>query len=89
VADPGRRELSKGIVEKLAEVTDRHHQIDDWELSEYTHRFQEWIDHFKGNASPIPWQEILLAQNRREMVAVVERDEAARQVFEDVFRPEP
>ncbi len=89
VADPGRGELSKGIVEKLAEVTERYHQIDDWELSEHTHGFKEWVDHFKGSASPIPWQDILVAQDRPDMVAVVERDEAARQVFEDVFGPEP
>jgi uncharacterized phage-associated protein len=88
VADPGRGELSKGIVEKLAEVTERYRNIDDWELSEQTHEFKEWADHFQGSASPIPWQDILLAQNRSEMVAVVERDEAARQVFDDVFGPE-
>jgi uncharacterized phage-associated protein len=89
VADPGRGELSKGIVEKLAAVTERYRNIDDWELSEQTHEFKEWADHFKGSPSPIPWQEILQAQNKPEMVAVVERDEAARQVFDDVFGPEP
>lgn len=89
VADPGRGELSRGIVEKLTEVTERYHQIDDWELSERTHEFKEWADHFKGSASLIRWQDILQAQNKPEMVAVVERDEAARQVFEDVFGPEP
>ena len=88
MADPGRGELSKGIVEKLAEVTERYRNIDDWELSEQTHEFKEWADHFKGSASPIPWQDILLAQNKSVMVAVVERDEAARQVFDDVFGPE-
>ncbi len=89
VRDPGRGELSKGIVEKLAEVTQRYRDIDDWELSELTHAFREWADHFKGNASPIPWQEILQAQNKPEMIASIERDEAARQVFDDVFGPEP
>ena len=64
-------------MEKLAEVTERYHQIDDWELSEHTHGFKEWVDHFKGSASPIPWQDILVAQDRPDMVAVVERDEAA------------
>ena len=54
VADPGRGELSKGIVEKLAEVTERYHQIDDWELSERTHEFKEWADHFNGMREPDP-----------------------------------
>jgi uncharacterized phage-associated protein len=89
VGDPGRGELSKSIVEKLTEVTERYRDIDDWELSELTHEFKEWADNFKDCASPIPWQEILRAQDKPEMVAIVERDEAARQVFEDVFGPEP
>ena len=89
VADPGRGELSKGIVEKLTEVTERYRSTDDWELSELTHQFKEWRDNFKGSASPIAWQEMLQAQNKPDMIAVVDRDEAARQVFEDIFGPEP
>jgi len=89
VTDPGRGELSSGIVEKLAEVTERYRDVDDWELSEQTHQFPEWADHYRGSVSPIPWQDILRAQNKGAMVADVERDEAARQVFDDVFGPQP
>src|SRR6516165_6657778 len=70
VADPGRGELSKGIVEKLTEVTERYRDIDDWELSERTHEFPEWIEHYHGDAAPIPWESIVRAQDRPEMVAV-------------------
>ena len=52
VADPGRGELSRSIVEKLGEVTERYRNIDDWELSEQTHELKEWADHFKGSATP-------------------------------------
>src|SRR5438874_6518562 len=85
VADPGRGELSKGIVEKLAEVTERYRHIDDWELSERTHEFPEWANHYGGDASPIPWQDILLAQDKPEMIAIIERDEVARQVLDNIF----
>ena len=88
VADPGRGELSKGIVQKLLEVTKRYADLDDWELSERTHEFKEWAAHFRGEISPIPWQDILRAQGKPEMIAVVERDEAARQTFDDVFGPD-
>ena len=88
VADPGRGELSKGIVQKLLEVTKRYAELDDWELSERTHEFKEWADHFRGEVSPIPWQDILMAQGKPEMIAVVERAEAARQTFDDVFGPD-
>jgi len=85
VADPGRGELSKGIVQKLLEVTKRYAELDDWELSERTHEFREWADHFHGETSPIPWQDILRAQGKPQMIAVVERDQAAKQTFDDVF----
>jgi hypothetical protein len=81
--------LSAGIIQKLSEVTDRYRGLNDWELSERTHEFQEWAGHFHGEASPIPCQDILLAQGKLEMIAVVERDELARQTFDDVFGPEP
>lgn len=89
VSDPGRGELSKGIVKKLADVAERYRHIDDWELSELTHKFQEWSDNFHGGgASPIPREQMLQAQGRPELVEVVERGEAARRVFDDVFGPE-
>ena len=89
VKDPGRGELSNGVVEKLTEVTERFRQTDDWALSEKTHEFAEWSRHFSGGSSPIPWQDVLEAQGKAEMIPAVERDEAARRVFDDVFGPEP
>ena len=88
VANPDRDELSKGIVEKLTEVVERYRFIDDWALSEHTHEFQEWVDHYQSPSSPIPWQDILRAQGKPELIAVVEREEAAREVFDDVFGSE-
>jgi hypothetical protein len=75
-------------VVKLTEVTERHRQMDDWELSEWTHGFKEWVDHYKGDSSFIPWQAILLAQDKPEMVDVVVREESARQTIDDIFGPE-
>ena len=85
VADPGRGELSKAIVEKLTEITERCRNLDEFALSELTHEFPEWANHFDSGSNAIPWQEILEAQNKSEMVAVVEREEEARRVFDDVF----
>jgi len=89
VADPGRGELSKGIVNKLTEIAERYRGIDDWELSERTHEFREWVENSAGGgANPIPWRDVLHAQSRPEMVAVVEREEAARQALDAIFGPE-
>jgi uncharacterized phage-associated protein len=88
IADPGRGELSKGIVEKLSEITERYRNLDDWELSELTHGFKEWVENYQGGSVLIPWQAILSAQNRPEMIGVVEREEAERHVLDDVFGTE-
>jgi uncharacterized phage-associated protein len=84
--DPGRGKLSKGEIEKLTEVTERFRTMDDWELSEYTHEFPEWKQHHEPGAStPIPWQEMLEAQGKAELVEIVERNEAARQYLDSLF----
>ena len=46
--DPGRGKLSKGEIEKLTEVADRYRAMDDWELSEHTHEFPEWRNHYQA-----------------------------------------
>jgi hypothetical protein len=77
-------------VPALIEISERYRDLDDFELSELTHTFPEWISHYQdGGATPIAWQEMLSAQNKSDMIAVVERDETALQVFDDFFGPEP
>jgi uncharacterized phage-associated protein len=84
--DPGRGTLSKGEIEKLIEVTERFRTMDDWELSEHTHEFPEWRNHFQPDASsPIPWREILEAQGKTEIVPIVEQNEAAHQYLDSLF----
>jgi uncharacterized phage-associated protein len=84
--DPGWGKLSKAEVEKLTELTERFRTRDDWELSEYTHEFPEWKNHHEtGISTPIPWQEMLEAQGKAELVEIVERNEAARQYLDSLF----
>jgi uncharacterized phage-associated protein len=87
VADPGRGELSKGEVAKLLEVVDRYRNLDDWELSEETHKFQEWRKNFAGGngANHIPWEEALAALGRAELAEAIERDESDRRFFDQLF----
>ncbi len=84
--DPGRGKLSKGEIEKLTEVAERYRTMDDWELSEHTHGFPEWRNHYQPDAStPIPWREMLDAQGKAELIEFVERNEAARQYLDTLF----
>jgi uncharacterized phage-associated protein len=84
--DPGRGKLSKGEIEKLTEVSERYRAMDDWELSEHTHEFPEWRNHYRADAStPIPWQEMLEAQGKADLIEIAERDEAARVYLDSLF----
>ena len=84
--DPGVGKLSRHEAGKLEELAERYHAIDDWELSEATHVFQEWQSHFReGTATAIPWDDVLIAQGKGDWIEGVQRDEAARRVFDSVF----
>lgn len=87
--DPGRGKLSKAEVEKLTEVSERYRDKDQWELSDLTHDFPEWTKHFPlggdGGSHPIPWEDVLKAQNRADMIEAVEEEEAARRHLDQVF----
>jgi uncharacterized phage-associated protein len=87
VADPGRGELSKGEVAKLLAVSQRYRDLDEWELSDLTHEFAEWKKHFPGGEGrgDIPWEDALAAQGRAELAGVIERDEADRRFFDQLF----
>ncbi|MGE4002205.1 MAG: Panacea domain-containing protein [Planctomycetaceae bacterium] len=60
--DPGRLDLSPYEIDKLNAITDWAKQFDTWELSEYTHGFQEWVDSFrKDTSTTIPPEKLLCA----------------------------
>jgi uncharacterized phage-associated protein len=87
VADPGRGELSKGEVAKLLEVSDRYRNLDEWLLSEETHKFEEWQKHFPGGdgTAEIPWEDVLAALGRGTLAPAIERDESDRRFFDQLF----
>ena len=85
-SDPGRSQLSKREIEKLTEVTDRYRGLDDSELSELTHTFAEWDRHYQTDTpTPIPWEDMLQAQGKPELIEIAESDEAARRDLDGLF----
>jgi uncharacterized phage-associated protein len=93
-ADPGRGRLSKGEIEKLIEVSERYRSKDRWELSELTHDFPEWKQHWPddadGGSYPIPWEDMLKAQGQgAETVEVAEEEEKSRQYMDKIFGSRP
>lgn len=83
---PERTMLTKRETEKLIEVTSRHREMTDEELSELTHGFKEWHDNFeKGSSTPIRWEEVLSKIGRDDLIPIIERDEADRRELEQLF----
>lgn len=62
-ADPGNGKLSRYELEKLTTVAKEFEALDDWALSEFTHRFREWKKNRppKGSSKPIPTDDVLAA----------------------------
>jgi uncharacterized phage-associated protein len=84
--DPGRGELSRREVEKLKEVTERYRDRDDWEIVEETHAFPEWVEHYvEGSSTPIPWNAVLIAQGKPDLIPIIEQNEADRLYFDQVL----
>lgn len=86
VGEPMRGALSRAEIDKLTEVTDRFRNQSEWELSELTHEFPEWKNHFVlDTAVRIPWEEVLQAQGKEAMIEVVKEDQAIHDAFDDLF----
>jgi uncharacterized phage-associated protein len=84
--DPGRGELSRREIEKLKEVSDRYRDRDEWAIVEETHPFPEWcMHHVEGTSNPIPWEAILVAQGKADLIEIVERNEADRLYYDQVL----
>ena len=88
VKEPARSKLSKEEVEKLHEIVDRYRGTLDDELSDETHAFPEWKKHYvegHGGACRIPWEDMLRAQDRDDMIEPVAQEETSRQYLDDLF----
>ena len=86
--DPGHGQLSKSIRAKLAEVTERYQDKDEWDMVEETHKLEEWRKHFPAGSKsshPIPWEDVLVAQGKEALIPEVAKDERASELFDDIF----
>jgi uncharacterized phage-associated protein len=83
---PGREKLSKREISKLLEVTERYRQLGNFELSNETHKFQEWQQHYhEGTPTLIPWEDVLHAQGKPEMIVIAEQEAATQEAWADFF----
>jgi uncharacterized phage-associated protein len=88
IKEPARGKLSKEEVEKLYEIVERYRGTHDDELSELTHAFPEWKQHYVADDSGgcrIPWEDMLRAQDRDDMIEPAAEEEKARQYLDDLF----
>lgn len=88
--DPGLDDLSKAEIAKLQEVADRYRDVDDEDLSMLTHDFPEWKNHSVSDcAEPIPWEEVLTAQNKGDILEIAESHAATSRSLDELFGTAP
>lgn len=84
--DPGLDDLSKAEITKLHEVADRYRDVDDDDLSMLTHEFPEWQNHpVSSGAEPIPWEEVLAALNKEDILEIVASNVATSRSLDELF----
>jgi len=90
--DPGTSHLTKAILFKLAEVTERYQDKDEWDMVEESHLLPEWRRVFpegSKSAFPMRWEDALIAQGKQTLVSEVENDERASAIFDDLLQRDP
>ena len=86
--DPGIGQISQAIYAKLREVTERYQDMDEWDMVEETHKLEEWRKAFPpGSTSshPMRWEDALVAQGKEQLIAEVESDERASDLFDQLL----
>lgn len=87
--DPENGLLSKAILAKLDEVGKRYEDLDEWDMVEETHKFDEWRKNFPSggiSAYPFSWDDALAAQGKTHLISHVECDERASTLFDAMAR---
>lgn len=79
--------LNRFEIRKLQEVSERFEKLDDDDLSELTHGFQEWQKNKpSGNSSrPIPPEDVLEALGRLDKVEQVRRNAALKAATSELW----
>jgi hypothetical protein len=84
--DPGLDDLSNAEIAMLQAVSDRYHNVDDEDPSTLTHDFPEWRGHSASSgAELIPWEEVLAAQNKEEIIEIAENNAATSQALDELL----
>jgi len=87
IANPGVGHLSKYEIEKLQAVARQYQDLNEWELSEFTHTFLEW----KKNQPPpkskkdIPEDDILAAVGLSDLKEKLAADSEAEAIADRLF----
>jgi hypothetical protein len=73
-------------VQLLHALSERYRQLEDFDLSDLTHQFPEWKKYYReGTSAPLPWEEVLHAQNKAEMIPIAAQEAAIQEVMDRYF----
>ena len=89
--EPENLALSRSDIEILQGVVDKYIDIDDWQLSEITHGFEEWRKAYQeGTSRPIELEDIIEGAGRMEdkdsILQDIADDAAHNRFFERHFQ---
>ena len=74
-SDPGVGSLSRYEIGRLTQTADEHRDLNDWELVEETHGFQEWRENVvEGTSVAIPLADMVKAVGRDDELEVILQD---------------
>jgi uncharacterized phage-associated protein len=86
VKSPGNDRMNRYEIRKLQEISQRHKDHDDEELSDLTHEFPEWEKHNPGNSSkPIPVEDVLSALSRSDKAEIVRENAALKDAVDKLW----
>jgi len=84
--DPGNDELSPFEINLLNEISQKYAFVDDWDLVEATHKFQEYEKNYADeSSSPIPYEDIFRAVGRDDWIDEASKEARAQEVFNEFF----
>lgn len=87
VNDPGVGKLTPYEIRKLQDVACRWANVNDWDVAEYTHGFEEWRKNqpAKGGSKPIPIDDLLAATGRADIKDKLLAEGAAATLADRIF----
>lgn len=87
--EPDIGRLSRHEIQLLNEIVDARSNLNDWEVADETHQFEEWINNYpvrtENTSRPIPVEDLIEATGRNKDKESILQDLRDSDVFDKFF----